>query len=143
MFPQGWARMVVDHLGTRVSRPVGAGGVAGQGQARQRDGIPASAPPVLGQAETHHAVRVLVNTVNHSHARTAIHSGHRSYTHGNKIPERLTKNQVLGDRTSSRSEIGDEDAPGLHQSLHQRPRTTVSTLGLEPKDEVRSRTTCR
>ena len=27
-----------------------------------------------------------------------------------------------------------EEAPGLHQSLYQRPRTTVSILGSEPED---------
>lgn len=99
--------------------------------------------PVLRQAETHHAVRVLVNTVNHSHARTAIHADHRSNTHGNQIPERLTKNQMLGDRTSSRSKVENDKDPGLHQSLHQRLRTTVSTLGPDPEEGARSRTTCR
>ena len=54
----------------------------------------------------------------------------------------LTENQVLGERTCSRSEPATE-SPCLHQLLHQRLRTTMSVLGSGPEDTARPWTTCR
>jgi hypothetical protein len=88
--------MVGGHLGARVSRPIGAEGVAGQGQARRRGGIPASAPFVLQQDDQHRAVRVLLGTVNSGHQRrTEVHATHRSARitwHYRQIPKLLIKN---------------------------------------------------
>jgi hypothetical protein len=48
--------------------------------------------------------------------------------------KQLTKNQVLGGRTSSRSEPANEERPRLHPLVHQRLRTPMNGLGPEPEE---------
>lgn len=61
----------------------------------------------------------------------------------NLVGKHLSQNQVLGERTCSRSEPANEEPAGLHQLLHQRLRTTTNVLGPGHEDKARPWTTSR
>jgi hypothetical protein len=75
-----------------------------------------------------------IDEIPHSTSVQGLRFGRSFRAWPKKLP---TQNQMFGRQIYSRSKPTAEEAPDLHQLVHQRLRTTMDVPGLKPDDEAR------